>query len=195
MLFRSAPVDSDPCLSLLCSVRLPAAWAWAASWVTARPAWRSAAPPLLPGGPAPWAGAYTTRAASLGLVSVQWQCGRRGSIAPHTNPHLPTLLSSQSRPAAEGSRSQAPWAGGGPYLSSLRPWRPVSPRASCLACTCSPSSSRPTPPSLTRWGARGWGPVWSVEGLGLRVFIFQMDLYHSCVYPLSLYVQGSDFPY
>ncbi|KAK1338594.1 hypothetical protein QTO34_019248 [Cnephaeus nilssonii] len=62
---------------------LPAAWAWRASWVTARPAWPSAALQLLRG-PGAWAGACTMRAASPGL----------------------------SRPTAEESRSQAPWAGG-----------------------------------------------------------------------------------
>lgn len=108
-----------------------------------------------------------------------------GLRVPHTDPQPPTLLFSQSRPAAEGSRSQAPWAGGGQRLSSLLPWRPVSPRASCLACTCSPSSSPPTPLSLTRWG-----PGDEVDSYEPRVASFQISLWETVLgmEPRALYM-------
>lgn len=98
----------------------------------------------------------TTRAAFLGLVSGKQPWGRGSEYLILTlQPPIP--LSSQSRPVAVGSRSQAPWAGGDQHPSSSPPWRLVSPRASSLACTCSPSSSHPTPLSLTRWGPDGPG--------------------------------------
>lgn len=113
------------------------------------------------------------RAAFLGLVSGEQPWGR-GSEYLTLTPQPPIPLSSQSRPAAEGSRSQAPWAGGGQHPSSSLPWRLVSPRAFSLACTCSPSSSHPTPLSLTRWGPDG--PGGGVDTYRPRVASFQMSL-------------------
>lgn len=115
----------------------------------------------------------TTRAAFLGLVSGKQPWGR-GSEYLILTLQPPISLSPQSRPVAEGSRSQAPWAGGGQHRSSSPPWRLVSPRASSLACTCSPFSSRPMPLSLTRWGPDGLGD--GADTYRPRAASFQMGL-------------------
>lgn len=167
------------------SVQLPAAWAWDAFWVTARPAWPSAAPRLLPGGLVPWAGACTTRAASLGLVSVQWQCGRGCRSTHLTCISHPPVLTEQARCRGEQISGTVGWWGPAPvFVTSLEACVTQSflPGLHLLTFQQPPNASQPD-----KVGSQGWGPLWSIEGPGLRVFVFQMIFITLCLPHKSLH--------
>jgi hypothetical protein len=146
----------------LCSVQLLAAWAWAASWLTARHAWPSAVPQPLPGGLVPWAGVCTMRAASLGLVSVQWQWGR-GGRTPSTDPlgSYVSVLPEQARCRGEQISGTVGWWGPAPvFVTSLEDCVTQSflPGLHLLTFQQPPNASQPD-----KVGSRK-GPVWGVDG-------------------------------
>lgn len=107
-----------------------------------------------------------------------------------------SVLTEQARCRGEQISGTVGWWGPAPvFVTSLE---------ACITQSFLPGLHLLTfqqPPNASQPDKVGsWGMGSSVECLlkslkSPRVFIFHMHLHHSCVYPVSLYIQGSDFPY